>query len=126
MTLKDFNQSQTKRRHFKLEIKNETTYELIKKIMKAYKDISPKHYEAFKRIVILYNLHNINNPRLFADDLTEYFEKATGTGWMDMVLETLVYHQYETTYMFPIKFLDPNRTDRKTFEMELSKFINNS
>ena len=126
MTLEDFNQSQTKRRHFKLEIKNETTYEFIKKIMKAYKDVSPKHYETFRRIVLLYNLHNINNPGLFVDDLTEYFKEATGTGWMDMVEETLVYHKYETTYRFPIKFLDPNRTDRNTFEIELLKFINNS
>ena len=108
---------------FKMNIVDEEIYNTLKKYRNYYKSISLTYYEAFKRIILLYYFHAHGNELAFKKDLNDYFRMANEEGWMDIVNDAIEKHEYLTTYYFPIKFLDPNKTDRNTFEYQLVKYL---
>ena len=122
MTLSEY-KSNDNIKLFKMNIVHEDIYNTLKKYRNYYKSISPTYYEAFKRVILLYYFHAHGNELAFKKDLNEYFRMANGHGWMDIVKEVVETHGYQTTYYFPIKFLDPNKTDRNSFEYEFVKYL---
>jgi hypothetical protein len=92
-------------------------------MLHSYRKISLNHYETFKRVALLYYLRNKNYETGFYEDLMEYFNIATGKGKIDIVKDALVTHKYVATHYFPTKFLDPTRTPRIQFELELLKHL---
>jgi hypothetical protein len=106
-----------------MNIVDEEIYNTLKKYRNYYKSISITYYEAFKRIILLYYFHAHGSELAFKKDLYDYFRMANEEGWMDIVKDAIEKHEYLTTYFFPIKFLDPNKTDRNTFEYELVKYL---
>ena len=122
MTLSEY-KSNDNIKLFKMNIVDEDIYNTLKKYRNYYKSISPTYYEAFKRVILLYYFHAHGNEQTLKKDLYDYFRMANEEGRMDIVKDAIETHLYQTTYYFPIKFLDPNKTDRNTFEYEFVKYL---
>jgi hypothetical protein len=123
MTLEEFNETNPHHKHFKIKINDEEMYKALKSMLHSYRKISLNHYETFKRVALLYYLRNKNYETGFYEDLMTYFNIATGKGKIDIVKDALVTHKYVATHYFPTKFLDPTRTPRIQFELELLKHL---
>ena len=123
MTLEEFNENEKYHKHFKMTFENIDTYNMIKKLSHAYKFMSFKYYECFKRAVLLYYMIHRGDGPDFCKCLDYFFKLASGVGSMDIVYESVTKKSYITTYHFPIMLLNPNTTSRKKFEEELIKFL---
>lgn len=104
-----------KRKHFSFEFYDTQEEKFIKEKARYYKSKSPLHYEAFKRTIMLYKLGG--NMRSVLDF------KCNFTDTYDTVHDTLVRHCFKTTFNFEKRFLDPQVTSRKEYEIELVKYM---
>ena len=104
-----------KRKHFPFEFYDAQEETFIKEKARYYKSRSPLHYETFKRTIILYKLcGDINSVLDFKCNFTDTY---------DTVIDTLFEHQFKLTFKFEKRFLNPQVTSRKEYEIELEKYL---
>ena len=104
-----------KRKHFSFEFNDAQEEKFIKEKARYYKSKSPLHYEAFKRTITLYKLGGV------MESVLSY--KCNFTDSYDTVNDTLFRHYFKTTFNFEKRFLDPQKTSRKEYEIELVKYM---
>ena len=104
-----------KRKHFPFEFYDIQEEKFIKEKASYYKSKSPLHYEAFKRTITLYKL---------CGDMNSVLDfKCNFTDSYDTVNDTLFKHKFKTIFHFEKRFLDPQITSRKEYEIELGKYL---
>jgi hypothetical protein len=104
-----------KRKHLPFKFYDEKEEKFIKEKARYYKSRSPLHYETFKRTITFYKLSGRMESVLeFECNFSMYY---------DTIEDTLYRHEFEYTFSFKKKLLNPRVTSRVEFEIELENYL---